>query len=63
MGTKVGSWESSQLPKLNPLQKRGATVTADTLFLFVKSSGRKSWVQRLSIDGKRRDIGLARGRW
>ena len=29
-----------------------------TLFLFVKPGGSKSWVQRLAIDGRRRDIGL-----
>lgn len=28
------------------------------LFLFVKESGAKSWVQRIVIRGKRRDIGL-----
>ena len=28
------------------------------LHLFITKSGRKSWVQRITIDGKRRDIGL-----
>jgi hypothetical protein len=28
------------------------------LFLLVKETGRRSWVQRLTVRGKRRDIGL-----
>ena len=30
----------------------------ETLFLNVAPGGSKSWVQRLTIDGRRRDIGL-----
>ena len=30
----------------------------DTLYLYVKPSGRRSWVQRVLIDGRRHDIGL-----
>ena len=33
------------------------------LFLLVKPSGRKSFVQRLTIHGKRHDIGLGSDRW
>lgn len=33
------------------------------LFLMVKPSGRKSYVQRLTIHGRRRDIGLGSTRW
>lgn len=33
------------------------------LFLLVKPSGRKSYVQRLTIHGKRHDIGLGSDRW
>ena len=29
-----------------------------TLYLVVQPSGAKSWIQRLTIDGRRRDIGL-----
>ena len=29
-----------------------------TLYLSVKPSGSKSWIQRVAIDGKRHDIGL-----
>ena len=28
------------------------------LHLFISKSGRKSWVQRITVDGRRRDIGL-----
>ena len=31
------------------------------LFLHVKLSGAKHWVQRLTVNGKRRDIGLGHG--
>ena len=47
--------------KVKSITEAGRYGDGDTLFLFVKSSGRKSWVQRLAIDGKRRDIGL--GAW
>ncbi len=30
----------------------------DTLYLYVKPSGRRSWVQRVMIDGRRANIGL-----
>ena len=30
----------------------------DTLYLMVWPSARKSWVQRLTIEGKRKDLGL-----
>ena len=33
------------------------------LFLLVKPSGRKSYVQRLTINGRRHDIGLGSTRW
>ena len=33
------------------------------LFLLVKPSGRKSYIQRLTIHGRRRDIGLGSVRW
>ena len=39
--------------------KKETTFRADdTLYLCVKPTGRKSWVQRLLIDGNRRNIGL-----
>ena len=49
--------------KLNAAQcksitKPGFFRVADTLYLYVKPSGRKSWVQRITIDRKRRNLGL-----
>ncbi|MXY97560.1 MAG: tyrosine-type recombinase/integrase, partial [Gemmatimonadetes bacterium] len=41
------------------IDKPGFYRVADTLYLFVKKQTlRKSWVQRIVIDGKRRNIGL-----
>ena len=36
----------------------GRYSIGETLYLMVWPSGRKSWVQRLSIDGRRTDLGL-----
>lgn len=36
----------------------GRYADGDGLHLYVSSTGRKSWVQRITIDGRRRDIGL-----
>jgi integrase len=36
----------------------GRHPVGETLYLMVWPSGRKSWVQRLTIDGKRKDLGL-----
>ena len=38
--------------------KPGRYRADETLFLNVAPGGSKSWVQRLTIDGRRRDIGL-----
>ncbi|MCY3747071.1 MAG: tyrosine-type recombinase/integrase [Acidobacteria bacterium] len=40
------------------LREPGKYRAEQTLYLRVRPSGRKSWVQRLTIHGKRRDIGL-----
>ena len=40
------------------ITKRGLYRADPTLYLAVAKGGTKSWVQRLLIDGKRRDIGL-----
>ena len=40
------------------LQTPGKHSDGDTLFLVVSPSGSKSWVQRLTIRGKRHDLGL-----
>ena len=38
--------------------KPGRYSDGDTLFLMVAKGGSKSWVQRITIDGRRHDIGL-----
>ena len=40
------------------LSKPGLYGDGGTLYLAVAPGGSKSWIQRLTIDGKRRDIGL-----
>ena len=40
------------------LTKPGMHADGGTLYLCVAPGGSKSWIQRLTIDGKRRDIGL-----
>ena len=47
--------------KLRALTKTGMYGDGGTLYLRVAPGGSKSWIQRLAIDGKRRDIGL--GGW
>ena len=44
--------------KLRTLSKPGMYGDGGTLYLRVAPAGSKSWIQRLVIDGKRRDIGL-----
>lgn len=38
--------------------KPGFYRADDTLYLYVKPTGRKSWVQRVVVDGRRRNLGL-----
>ncbi len=40
------------------LSKPGRYGDGGTLFLYVAATGSKSWIQRITIDGKRHDIGL-----
>ena len=47
--------------KVRALTEPGMYGDGGTLFLRVARGGSKSWIQRLAIDGKRRDIGL--GGW
>lgn len=47
--------KANQIAKTN---QPGRYRVADTLYLRVAPGGSKQWVQRLLIDGKRRDIGL-----
>ena len=47
--------------KVKSITKPGRYGDGGTLFVFVKPGGSKSWVQRLAVNGVRRDIGL--GGW
>ena len=47
--------------RLRDITDPGRYGDGDTLFLHVAPGGSKSWVQRLTINGRRRDIGL--GGW
>ncbi len=40
------------------LTKPGRYGDGDGLYLYISPSGTKSWVQRIVVDGRRRDIGL-----
>lgn len=44
--------------QIKALHKPGRYADGDTLFLVVAPGGSKSWVQRLTIHGRRHDIGL-----
>ena len=44
--------------RIEALQKPGRFGDGNCLYLVVAPGGSKSWVQRLVIDGRRRDIGL-----
>lgn len=44
--------------KIRALKDPGRYSDGDGLHLFIGKNGRKSWVQRITIDGRRRDIGL-----
>ena len=44
--------------KLKTLKRPGRYRADATLFLFIKDTGTRSWVQRLTVDGVRREIGL-----
>ena len=44
--------------KVKALSKPGRHSDGDGLHLFISKSGGKSWVQRITMDGRRRDFGL-----
>ena len=50
--------ERLTVTKAKSITKPGIHGDGGTLFLTVAAGGSKSWVQRLTIDGKRRDMGL-----
>ena len=44
--------------RVKALKEPGRYSDGGGLHLFISKAGRKSWVQRITIDGRRRDIGL-----
>ena len=44
--------------KVNAFANRGKHSDGGGLYLRVGPTGRKSWIQRITIDGRRREIGL-----
>ena len=44
--------------EVKSIKRRGRYRAGDTLYLAVSATGRRSWIQRVLIDGKRHDIGL-----
>ncbi len=44
--------------RVKALRNPGRYSDGDGLHLFLKKNGRKSWVQRITVDGRRRDVGL-----
>ena len=44
--------------KAKALCKPGRYTDGEGLHLFIGKTGKKSWVQRITVDGRRRDIGL-----
>ena len=46
--------------KIRALTTPGRHPDGNGLYLYIGKSGNRSWVQRIVIDGKRRDIGLGR---
>ena len=56
------TWEESMtrltVARVNSLTKPGRYGDGATLYLFIAPGGTKSWVQRITIAGRRADIGL-----
>ena len=44
--------------RVKALKEPGRYSDGEGLHLFINKAGRKSWVHRITIDGRRRDIGL-----
>ena len=55
MGRKI---ERLTIAKIKRLTEPGMYADGDTLFLNITQTGCKSWIQRISILGKQREIGL-----
>ena len=65
LGSLIELWESRgesmnrlTVTQARALQKRGMYRADPTLYLNVAPGGSKSWIQRLTIKGRRHDIGL-----
>ena len=65
LGSLIELWESRgegmnrlTVTQARALKKRGMYRADPTLYLNVAPGGSKSWIQRLTIKGKRHDIGL-----
>ena len=57
-GQLIGEHGMKSYLELKAITEPGFYNAGDTLYLSVKKSGSKSWIQRLTIDGKRCDMGL-----
>ena len=44
--------------RVKALKDPGRFSDGGGLHLYISKAGRKSWVQRITVDGRRRDIGL-----
>ena len=55
MGTSTGKLTAATVRNIS---SPGRYADGNTLFLNVKKGGSKSWIQRITVDGRRRDIGL-----
>ena len=44
--------------RVKVLQEPGRYSDGGGLHLYISKAGRKSWVLRITVDGRRRDIGL-----
>ena len=44
--------------RVKALEDPGRFSDGGGLHLYISKAGRKSWVQRITVDGRRRDIGL-----
>ena len=53
--------ERLTVARVRSLAKPGRYAAGPTLYLNVAPGGTKSWIQRLTVNGKRRDLGL--GGW
>ena len=58
MGIGGDAWATSPHSRQSPSSRPGRHGDGDGLYLYISRAGAKSWVQRIVVDGRRRDIGL-----